>query len=34
MAERTEALGGRFHAGPTDGGGWRVDARLPLRQAT
>jgi signal transduction histidine kinase len=34
MAERTEALGGRFHAGPTDGGGWRVDARLPFRQAT
>jgi signal transduction histidine kinase len=31
MAERTEALGGRFEAGPTDGGGWRIHARLPLR---
>jgi signal transduction histidine kinase len=30
MAERTEALGGRFEAGPTEGGGWRIEARLPL----
>jgi signal transduction histidine kinase len=34
MAERTEALGGRFEAGPVDGGGWRIHARLPLRGAT
>jgi signal transduction histidine kinase len=34
MAERTEALGGHFQAGPTEGGGWRVEARLPLRNAT
>ena len=30
MAERTEALGGQFEAGPIDGGGWRIRARLPL----
>jgi signal transduction histidine kinase len=30
MAERTEALGGRFEAGPVAGGGWRIWARLPL----
>lgn len=30
MAERTEALGGRFEAGPTADGGWRIRARLPL----
>jgi signal transduction histidine kinase len=30
MAERTEALGGRFEAGPVPGGGWRIRARLPL----
>ncbi len=30
MAERTEALGGRFEAGPVAGGGWRIQARLPL----
>lgn len=30
MAERTEALGGRFEAGPVAGGGWRIHARLPL----
>jgi signal transduction histidine kinase len=30
MAERTEALGGRFEAGPVAGGGWRIRARLPL----
>lgn len=34
MAERTEALGGRFTAGPVDGGGWRIEARLPLGQGT
>ena len=34
MAERTEALGGRFHAGPVEGGGWRIEARLPLRDET
>ena len=34
MAERTEALGGRFEAGPVDGGGWRIEARLPLREGT
>ena len=30
MAERTHALGGRFEAGPLEGGGWRIRARLPL----
>ncbi len=30
MAERTEALGGRFEAGPVEGGGWRIHTRLPL----
>jgi signal transduction histidine kinase len=30
MRERATALGGTFAAGPTDGGGWRVEARLPL----
>ena len=30
MAERTEALGGRFEAGPVAAGGWRIHARLPL----
>ncbi len=34
MAERIEALGGRFEAGPIDDGGWRITARLPLRNAT
>ncbi len=34
MAERTEALGGHFEAGPVGGGGWRIEARLPLRPAT
>ena len=34
MAERTEALGGTFEAGPIDGGGWRIEARLPLRDAS
>jgi signal transduction histidine kinase len=30
MAERAERLGGRFHAGPARGRGWRVEAELPL----
>jgi signal transduction histidine kinase len=34
MRERAEALGGAFHAGPQPGGGFRVWARLPLRQGT
>ncbi len=34
MAERTEALGGRFEAGPAAGGGWRIRARLPLGGTT
>ncbi|HZE38795.1 MAG TPA: histidine kinase [Stackebrandtia sp.] len=31
MAERAGLLGGRFHAGPADGGGFVVEATLPLR---
>ncbi len=31
MRERAELLGGRFAAGPIDGGGFRVRASLPLR---
>jgi signal transduction histidine kinase len=30
MRERVEALGGVLDAGPQNGGGWRVHARLPL----
>jgi signal transduction histidine kinase len=30
MRERAAALGGRLDAGPADGGGWRVRARLPM----
>jgi signal transduction histidine kinase len=30
MRERVELFGGRFEAGPMDGGGFRVFARLPL----
>jgi len=29
MRERVTALGGRLHAGPTDGGGFRVRAEIP-----
>lgn len=29
MRERVTLLGGTFHAGPTAGGGWRVEALLP-----
>lgn len=29
MAERAALLGGTFHAGPHEGGGWKVDALLP-----
>lgn len=31
MRERVSALGGRLHAGPQDGGGFRVYAELPAR---
>jgi len=30
MRERAAALGGTLHAGPDDGGGWRVHAWLPV----
>jgi signal transduction histidine kinase len=30
MRERVAALGGDFTAGPAEGGGFRVYARLPL----
>jgi signal transduction histidine kinase len=30
MAERAAALGGRVDTGPLAGGGWRVEALLPL----
>jgi signal transduction histidine kinase len=33
MRERAEALGGTLHAGPGAGGGWRVEATLPLERA-
>jgi signal transduction histidine kinase len=33
MRERTEALGGTLEAGPGDGGGWLVEATLPLSRA-
>ena len=32
MRERVELLGGRFHAGPGEHVGWRVEAWLPLEQ--
>jgi signal transduction histidine kinase len=31
MRERVELLGGTLAAGPADGGGWSVVARLPLK---
>jgi signal transduction histidine kinase len=33
MRERAEALGGMLEAGPRPGGGWRVEATLPLAPA-
>jgi signal transduction histidine kinase len=33
MRERVGVLGGELHAGPRPGGGFRVDARLPVRSA-
>ena len=32
MAERATSLGGTFTAGPRPGGGFRVEARLPLTE--
>ena len=32
MAERAAALGGYFEAGVATGGGWRVEARLPISE--
>ncbi|MGZ4165916.1 MAG: hypothetical protein ACXVFO_04865, partial [Solirubrobacteraceae bacterium] len=32
MRERAAALGGMLEAGPTDGGGWRVHAWLPMSE--
>jgi signal transduction histidine kinase len=34
MRERVSVLGGRLHAGPQDGGGFRVRAELPVRAAS
>jgi signal transduction histidine kinase len=34
MRERVSVLGGRLHAGPQDGGGFRVRAELPVRTAS
>ncbi|WP_314172268.1 sensor histidine kinase [Streptomyces winkii] len=34
LAERVQGAGGRFTAGPREGGGWRVEARFPLPPAT
>jgi signal transduction histidine kinase len=30
IAERVDALGGRFRAGPVASGGWELVARLPV----
>jgi signal transduction histidine kinase len=30
MRRRVEAIGGSITAGPRDGGGFRVEARLPM----
>jgi signal transduction histidine kinase len=32
MRARAQQLGGSFQAGPAEGGGWLVEARLPLRR--
>jgi signal transduction histidine kinase len=34
LAERVAALGGRFEAGPVDGGGFRLVVSAPLAQTT
>jgi signal transduction histidine kinase len=34
MRERVAACGGELSAGPVEGGGWRVMARLPIQRAT
>ncbi|ADB49699.1 sensor histidine kinase [Conexibacter woesei] len=34
MRARAQQLGGTFAAGPADGGGWLVEARLPLRNGS
>jgi signal transduction histidine kinase len=31
LRERVTALGGRLHAGPHDGGTWRLAARIPYQ---
>ena len=33
MAERVRSLGGELHAGPRDGGGFEVRARIPVESA-
>jgi signal transduction histidine kinase len=33
MRERAAALGGTLESGPAEGGGWRVEATLPLAPA-
>ncbi|WP_058234882.1 sensor histidine kinase [Devriesea agamarum] len=34
MRERVQILGGRFDAGPTEGGGWSTKAVIPTRERT